>query len=144
MEKQLSANISETRLRSLVSDARPGDILNTESTDQFEQLKRLLVEMKKVGLRICLLDEDGYILRQISSRQRDSGTDNGFNDQQKSVIKALERVLEACRKEGVTLVGYSDSLVALPTQLLQTDIASAEARELNSTGVYIGAEMLNP
>lgn len=63
-----------------------------------------------MGLRLCLLDEDGYILRQVSSRSKSERVKPGFNEQQKRVLKALERVLDACEREKISLVGYSDSL----------------------------------
>jgi len=142
METQLNKNASESSMRELVQGAASGDILNTLSSEQFETLKKFLVEYKKIGLRLCLLDEDGYILRQVSSRSKAEHMEPGLNSQQKRVLKALERVLEACDREGISLIGYSDSLVAVPTKLLHTDLASAEAREIDSGDVYIGADLL--
>jgi len=142
MESQLNRGSTATAMRDLVRQAQAGDTINAVSQEQFDALKRLLVEYKKVGLRLCLLDDDGYIIRQVSSRSKSEQVDTGFTTQQKRVIKALERVLEACEKEKIALVGYSDSLVAVPAQLLQTDLASAEAREIESLGVYLGADLL--
>lgn len=144
MEKDISSTLSDAQVRELVKTASSGDTLNTSSQEQFELIKKLLVEYKRVGLRLCLLDDDGYILRQISSRSRTEAVEPGFNTQQKRVLKALERVLEACERENIALVGYSDSLVAVPKGLLHTELASAEARELESFGVYIGADLLQP
>ena len=142
MESQLNSTATDAAMRELVSSASTGDIINTVTQAQFDQLKRLLVEYKKVGLRLCLLDEDGYILRQVSSRSKSERVEPGFNEQQKRVLKALERVLEACEREDIRLVGYSDSLVAVPAVLLHTDLASAEARELETGDVYLGADIL--
>lgn len=142
MESQLNRGSTAIAMRDLVRQAQEGDTINAVSQEQFDALKRLLVEYKKVGLRLCLLDDDGYIIRQVSSRSKSEQVDTGFTTQQKRVIKALERVLEACEKEKIALVGYSDSLVAVPAQLLQTDLASAEAREIESLGVYLGADLL--
>jgi len=144
MEKDISSALSDAQIRELVKNASTGDILNTSSQEQFELIKKLLVEYKRVGLRLCLLDDDGYILRQISSRSRAQVIEPGFSPQQKRVLKALERVLAACERENIALVGYSDSLVAVPKGLLHTELASAEARELESLGVYIGADLLKP
>lgn len=142
MESQLNRGSTAIAMRDLVRQAQAGDTINAVSQEQFDALKRLLIEYKKVGLRLCLLDDDGYIIRQVSSRSKSEQVDTGFTTQQKRVIKALERVLEACEKEKIALVGYSDSLVAVPAQLLQTDLASAEAREIESLGVYLGADLL--
>jgi len=142
MESQLNRGSTAIAMRDIVRQAQEGDTINAVNQEQFDALKRLLVEYKKVGLRLCLLDDDGYIIRQVSSRSKSEQVDTGFTTQQKRVIKALERVLEACEKEKIALVGYSDSLVAVPAQLLQTDLASAEAREIESLGVYLGADLL--
>src|SRR5210317_1631955 len=144
MEKEISLALSQPQLRDIVSAAQSGDTLNTASTEQFETIKKLLIEYKLVGLRVCLLDEDGYILRQVSSRSRSESVDAGLNGRQQRVIKALERVLEACDKENIALVGYSDSLVAIPKQLVNTELASSEALEVEDSGVYIGADLLKP
>ena len=142
MESQLNRTATDNAMRELISKSSAGDTINAVTPAQFDLLKKLLVEYKKVGLRLCLLDEDGYILRQVSSRSKSERIETGFNEQQKRVLKALERVLEACEREKISLVGYSDSLVAVPAGLLHTDLASAEARELESGEVYIGADLL--
>lgn len=144
MERDIGKTLSEPQVREIVRSATAGDSLNTSTPEQFELIKKLLVEYKRVGLRVCLLDDDGYILRQISSRSRAEAIEPGFNSQQKQVLKALERVLLACERENISLVGYSDSLVAVPKALLHTDLASAEAREMETFGVYIGADLLKP
>lgn len=142
MESQLNLSSTETQISELIKSANAGDTINAVSQEQFDLLKRLLIEYKKVGLRLCLLDEDGYILRQVSSRSKSEQTSPGFTAQQKRVIKALERVLQACEQEKIALVGYSDSLVAIPAPLLHSDLASAEAREVECGDVYIGADLL--
>lgn len=142
MESQLNRGSTAIAMRDLIRQAQAGDTINAVNQEQFDTLKGLLVEYKKVGLRLCLLDDDGYIIRQVSSRSKSEQVETGFTAQQKRVIKALERVLEACEKEKIALVGYSDSLVAVPEQLLQSDLASAEAREIESLGVYLGADLL--
>lgn len=142
MELEVTTELSEKSIDERVLNSNPGDIFNTVDNQQFELLKKLLVRHKKVGLRVCLLDEDGYILRQVSSRARDDLPLSGLNERQKKVLTALERVLEACEREKINLIGYSDTLVALPSQLLNTEHASAEARELETLNVYIGADLL--
>lgn len=144
MEKEISPKLTEQQIRELVKSVKSGDTLNTASTEQFELIKKLLVEYKLVGLRLCLLDEDGYILRQVSSRSRNETVEATLSPRQHKVLKALERVLDACDKENIALIGYSDSLVAMPRQLVNTDLASAEAREVDDSGVYIGADLLKP
>lgn len=142
MEIQVNPKADDLQLTKIIKGAEPGATLNTENEYQFELIKRLLVQYKRVGLRVCLLDEDGYITRQISSRMREEHAQAGFNDKQLSVIKALERVLSHCRQEGISLIGYSDELVAVPSILLHNDLGSEQSLEIEDRGVYLGADSL--
>lgn len=142
MEIQISPDLDDVQLVNRVRNAESGCTLNIQSDRQFELVKRLMVQHKKVGLRVCLVDEDGYITRQISSRLREEHTQMGFNDKQKSVLKALDRVLEHCRKEGISLIGYSDQMVAVPALLVNTEYATEQSREIDDQGVYFGADSL--
>ncbi|GGO76652.1 hypothetical protein GCM10011348_04370 [Marinobacterium nitratireducens] len=110
----------------------------------FGLAKSALVREKIAGVTIQLLDADGYAIRQVTSRRRDENASQGdaLNDRQVAVVKALEKVLAYCRKEGVQLVGYSDELVALPAHVKPEDIATASARDIDTRGVYRGAEAL--
>lgn len=144
MEISISSSFTEKQIRRLVNGAASGDTFNVESPDHFALLRGLLIEYKKVGLRVCLLDEDGYIVKQVSSRARENLAHQGLNDTQLKVVKALERVLEHCAREGITLVGYSDQLVAIPTRLAELNLQSEQAREIDDHGVYLGADQVHP
>ena len=65
MEIQVNPKADDLQLTKIVKGAESGATLNTENEHQFELIKRLLVQHKRVGLRVCLLDKDGYITRQI-------------------------------------------------------------------------------
>lgn len=110
----------------------------------FSLAKGALVREKIAGVTIQLLDSDGYAIRQVTSRRRDDSPSrsDALNDRQIAVVKALEKVLAYCRKEGVQLVGYSDELVALPAHVKPEEIASASALDVDTRGVYRGAEAL--
>jgi len=109
----------------------------------FKLAKLVLVQEKIENITIQLLDSDGYAIRQVTSKKRsDSLKQDQLNDRQRSVVKALEKVLAHCKQEGVQLVGYSDELVALPAHVSLEDISSAGAIEVQSRGVYKGADAI--
>lgn len=144
MEIKIKAEIQDLQLAQIIKDAEEGSIINVLNERHFELVKRLLVQFRRVGLRVCLLDEDGYITRQISSRMREEQIQTGFNDKQLATIKALEKVLAHCHREGVSLLGYSDELVAIPAHLVNSDTSSEQARDINHKGCYLGADRLKP
>ncbi|MCP8689309.1 response regulator [Marinobacterium sedimentorum] len=112
----------------------------------FNSAKHALVQEKLSGVTLQLLDADGYAIRQVTSRRRSdqAPVPDRLNDRQLTVIKALEKVLRHCQKEGIQLVGYSDELVALPAQIKPEAIASACALDIETYGAYRGAEALTP
>ncbi len=58
------------------------------------------------------------------------------------MVRALEKVLLHCKKEGIQLIGYSDELVAMPVIVSSDDVSPAVALDINSHGVYRGADSL--
>ncbi len=118
-----------------------GDVINCSDLGIFEAAKSILVREKLPGLTIQLLDNAHYVQRSVTSRKRRS-TDqtDRFNDRQEAVLKALEKVLAHCEKEGIRLIGFSDDLVAVPAHLDDGSGLSAEAVDLDTSGVYRGAE----
>ncbi|WP_240776409.1 response regulator [Nitrincola alkalilacustris] len=98
---------------------------------------------KAIGITVQLLDSDQYVIRQASSRKRsDQATDKQFSDRQLTVIKALEKVLRHCKKEGIQLIGFSDELVAQPSGLDPQELMSAYALEVDTSDAYKGADSL--
>ncbi|WP_432695179.1 response regulator [Marinobacterium sp. YM272] len=140
MEHQIDIRSEQEEITAIVRMAHSGDTIACRRESQFEICKRALVEAKLVGITIQLLDDDGYIIRQTSSKKRSQVNGPTFNDRQLAVIKALEKVLAHCKKEGISLIGYSDELVALPTSIAGTDLASAYAIDVYTSGCYRGAD----
>ncbi len=140
MEYPIDIDSTQEAITALVAGAESGDTVYCRRESQFEVAKKALVANKRAGVTLCLLDQDGYVVRQTASRKRSAQQGPRLTDRQLVVIRALEKVLAHCRKEGVALVGYSDELVALPAQLTGTDLASAYAVEVDASGVYRGAE----
>ncbi|MBS97745.1 MAG: response regulator [Oceanospirillaceae bacterium] len=123
-----------------MAGASPGDTICCKRDSQFETCKQALIKAKLAGVTICLLDQDDYVIRQTSSKKRTQVSGPQLNDRQLAVIKALEKVLSHCKKEGVTLIGYSDELVALPSGLVGSELASAYAVDVDAHGSYRGAD----
>lgn len=143
MEYHIDIDSAREAIEALVAGVESGDTLYCQRESQFEVAKQALVAFKRAGVTLCLQDQDGYVVRQTSSRKRNTQHGPRLTDRQWVVIRALEKVLAHCQKEGVALVGYSDELVALPASLAGTDLASAYAVEVDASGVYQGAERID-
>lgn len=140
MEYHIDIKDETDEISELFRQVKSGDTLYCKRDSQFEICKKLLVRFKLADVTICLLDQDDYIVHQTSSRKREKVSGPQLNDRQMAVIAALERVLQHCKKEGIALIGYSDELVAMPECLAGTDISSAYALDVDSSGVYRGAD----
>lgn len=140
MEYHIDTNAEPEAITAIVNGAVSGDTICCQHENQFEVCKRALLAARLPGVTLCLLDADGYVVRQTSSKKRTRGDNRRFNDRQLAVIKALERVLAHCKQEGITLIGYSDELVALPEGLLGTELASVHALSIYASGAYRGAD----
>lgn len=140
MEYQIDINSEKDEIVTLIKSAVSGDTICCKRESQFEICKSALVEAKLAGVTICLLDQDDYVIRQTSSKKRNQVKGPRLTDRQLVVIKALEKVLGHCKKEGISLIGYSDELVALPESIVLSDLASAYAVSVDSSGCYRGAD----
>lgn len=148
----VKAGADRDKLSQIMSNANSGDTINVSVIDQFEHLKSLIVAQKRVGIRIALLDDDGYVIRQIATKRREATVDTNasaipedtsgaFTARQQAVIKALERVMHHLHKEGVSLVGYSDELVAVPSTA-KSSHSSDLSLEVDTSGTYTGSHKL--
>jgi predicted RNA-binding protein with RPS1 domain len=142
----------QEKLQKIITNCSAGDTINVVNSEQFEDLKKLLVAAKKIDIRLVMIDDEGYVSRQIHTKQRTeapsselseaklSARYSGFNDRQMSVIRALERVMSHCKKEGISLVGYSDELVAIPAHSAHQFESTVDNYDLDTQGVYTGAD----
>ncbi len=103
-----------------------------------------MVKEKQAGVTVQLVDEQGFAIRQVTSKtpEEDRPTDCQLSTRQASVVRALEKVLMHCKKEGVQLVGYSDELVAMPAEVDPEDVSPAVALDVETFGVYRGADAI--
>lgn len=110
----------------------------------FSLAKIVLIKEKLVGVTLQLVDEQGYAIRQVTSKrpEDDKPSDSALSTRQAAVIRALEKVLSHCKKEGIQLIGYSDELVAMPTAVQTLDVSPAVALDVETYGVYRGADSL--
>jgi len=142
MDIDLSEKPSADEIIEALKKCKADDAVCCQSEQVFQQAKILLVKHKLSDVTVQLLDHEGYAIRQVTSKKRAEGRQDQLNDRQIAVIKALEKVLLHCKKEGIQLVGYSDELVALPAHIGHEEISSAGALDINSFGVYQGADSL--
>ncbi|GAB0151635.1 response regulator [Marinobacterium sp. BA1] len=143
MEFYLSSDIGVQEVTERLRACSPGDQVSCSDEALFEVAKAVLVREKLAGLTIQLLDAGDYVLRTVTSRRRHQVEKlDRFNDRQESVLKALERVLAHCDKEGIRLIGFSDELVAVPAHLDNSACLTAEAVDVDTSGVYRGADSI--
>ncbi|MBQ0784973.1 MAG: response regulator [Amphritea sp.] len=110
----------------------------------FSLAKVVLVKEKLAGITLQLVDDQGYATRQVTSKKpsQDRPSDSHLSTRQTAVIRALEKVMSHCRKEGIQLIGYSDELVAMPVVVRADDVSPAVALDIETHGVYRGADSL--
>lgn len=110
----------------------------------FSLAKVVLVKEKLAGITLQLVDDQGYATRQVTSKKpsQDKPSDSHLSTRQTAVIRALEKVMSHCKREGIQLVGYSDELVALPVVVSADDVSPAVALDIETYGVYRGADTL--
>src|SRR5690554_2993820 len=143
MEFYLPADTSVQDVTERLRACSPGDQVSCSDEALFEVAKAVLVREKLAGLTVQLLGDSDYVLRSVTSRRRSEGERiNRLNDRQEAVLRALERVLAHCEKEGIRLIGFSDDLVAVPAHLDSSACLSAEAVEVDTSGVYCGADSI--
>jgi hypothetical protein len=135
-------NADSDKLKKIVTNSNPGDNINVSNLQQFEQLKGLIIDAKAIDLSLSLIDDDGYVLKQISTKRRvkekQSTQSSSFTARQMSVISALERVMTLLDKEGISLIGYSDELVATISD--DSSLQTGElAIDVDTKGIYKGA-----
>ncbi|SIQ25074.1 hypothetical protein SAMN05421647_103169 [Marinobacterium stanieri] len=134
---------TETRVQDVTERMRAcesGDIVSCSDEALFEVIKAVMVREKLTGLTIQLLDSDEYVLRTVTSKRRSEKQQDRFTDRQEAVIRALEKVLAHCEKEGIQLVGFSDELVAIPAHMDDGSGFSAAAVDIDTSGIYRGAD----
>jgi len=143
MDIFIATDASYTDIVSTIRDSDAKDTLCCTSEAVFALAKKALVNEKLTGVTVQLLDSEGYAVRQVTSKKRgDKPPADHLSDRQIAVVRTLEKVLYHCRKEGIQLVGYSDELVAMPSGLAAQDLATAGIRDVETYGVYIGADAL--
>jgi hypothetical protein len=143
MDINLSPEAEYEEIVNALHQCGPEDAVCCETESLFKKAKKLLIKEKLKDVTIQLLDSDGYAVRQVTSKPKAVNRDQ-LTGRQIAVVKALEKVLMHCKKEGVQLVGYSDELVALPAHIAAEDVASASAVDINCYDAYKGADSVLP
>jgi hypothetical protein len=145
MDITLNAEANGDEILAAIKQCGLEDAVCCLNESTFKKAKLALVQEKIKGVTIQLLDDDGYAIKQVTSKQRsDKSRSDQLNDRQRNIVRALEKVLLHCKKEGIQLVGYSDELVALPAHISLEGVSSAGAIDVDCRGVYRGADAIMP
>jgi hypothetical protein len=140
MEYDLVEETSNEQIKEVLLNCESLDVVNCYSLEVFNEAKAVLISEKLIGKTVQLLDEDDYVLQQVTSKKReDADGEVEFSDRQLAVIKALEKVFDHCKKEGIKVIGYSDELVAYPANCNDQEQASEFCLEINTSQTYKGA-----
>ena len=140
MEYDLVDNATYEEIKAVLISTVPEDVVNCFSLEVFNEAKKVLIDEKLTEKTLQLLDDEDYVLQQVTSKKRQEvDQEVEFSDRQLTVIKALEKVFEHCEREGIKLIGYSDELVALPANCQNIEEASAFCLEINTNQTYKGA-----
>jgi hypothetical protein len=140
MEYDLVDNTTYEDIKSVLIKCTAQDVVNCYSLEVFDEAKSVLINEKLTEKTVQLLDEDDYVLQQVTSKKREEADKEvEFSDRQLAVIKAMEKVLKHCQREGIKLIGYSDELVAYPANCDNIDLASEYCLEIDTSQTYKGA-----
>lgn len=144
MEKTIQEPSTYQSVADLLNQGAEGDIFGCLTEGSFDLAKVALVKEKLSGITVQLLDGDGYAVRQVTSKRREKSVarQESLSDRQVKVVKALEKVLMHCKREGIQLIGYSDELVALPASISEEEISAAGAVDIDCYGSYRGADAI--
>ncbi|MFP8965955.1 response regulator [Pokkaliibacter sp. CJK22405] len=147
MDINLSPLASMEDIRDAIRRCTADDIICCHAEAVFQEAKRALQQSAKADVTLQLIDYDGYAVRQASSRRKgEEGKKklvNQLTPQQMAVVAALEKVLQHCRRHNIALVGFSDSLVAVPAHMLEASthaVHTMAALEINSHQAYRGMD----
>jgi hypothetical protein len=140
MEFDLVDKVEYEDIKEVLVNSLPDDVVNCYSLEVFNDAKKVLIQEKLTEKTVQLLDDEDYVLQQVTSKKREEVNNKvEFSDRQLTVIKALEKVLEHCQREGIKLIGYSDELVAYPANCNDIEEASEYCLEINTSETYKGA-----
>ncbi|WP_324769195.1 response regulator [Pokkaliibacter plantistimulans] len=147
MDINLSPLASLEDIRDAIRRCGAEDVICCHAEAVFHEAKRALQQSAKADVTLQLIDYDGYAIRQASSRRKGAPAKPKLSDQltrqQMAVVSALEKVLQHCRRHNIALVGFSDSLVAVPAHLLEQDshaVHTMAALEVNTHQAYCGMD----
>ncbi|WP_210395095.1 hypothetical protein [Motiliproteus sediminis] len=130
-------------LMAAAEQAAPGADLQCHLERQYAILKIALLKLQRDDLSLSLMDGRGAISRQVTARKRaDTVDESGMTQTQRLALQALEKAFQRCRAQGLLVVGFSDSLVAVPEALgCGAEVLSTpSAVELDTHDAYHGFE----
>ncbi|OMH32699.1 hypothetical protein [Motiliproteus sp. MSK22-1] len=145
MNISLSNSLRATEVLRIVKDAASDSTLCCQSERQFALVKIALLKSQRADLSIQLQDAQGSLLKQVIPRRKnkpESPASEELSNSQIKAIKTLESAFRQCQAEKLSIVGFSDGLVALPEKLglSLAVLSSTSALDVDASDVYKGFE----
>ncbi|HEY5718435.1 MAG TPA: hypothetical protein VIS52_08040 [Motiliproteus sp.] len=143
MTIEIEADDKASQLLGVVKSAPLGAEIHCRLERQYGILKIALVKLQRDDLSVVLQDSAGRVLRQVTARKRTQAevhNPDALSQSQLAAAKELERAFRRCKEVKLRLVGFSDSLVAVPEHLgCGADVLSSpDALELDTHDAYHG------
>ena len=148
MNITLSNSLKATEVLRTVKDAVSDSTLCCRTERLFSLVKIALIKSQRADLSIQLQDANGNLLKQVIPRRKsktETVSDNELSNSQIKAIKTLENAFKQCQIEKLSIVGFSDGLVALPEKLglSLAVLSSTSALDVDASDVYKGFESDN-
>ncbi|MCW9053926.1 MAG: hypothetical protein OQJ91_16695 [Motiliproteus sp.] len=128
-----------------VKKAESGAVFYCTDERQFSLAKIALVKSQRTDLSIQLKDAQSRLLKQVVPRRKNAKEEqqaDEMNSNQVSAIRALEDAFRQCQAMKLTVIGFSDGLVAVPNSLGggMDALSSTAAIDVDTSDVYRGYE----
>ncbi len=144
MKISIPDNQKTTDVIRKVNESESGSTFSCSSERMFSLLKIALVKSQRSDLSIQLLDNSGKLLKQVVSRRKEAEEQESdeLSLPQVKAVRALEEAFRQCQAMKLTVIGFSDGLVAVPEKLgvNLAVLSSTSAMDVDSSDVYKGFE----
>ena len=145
MNIKIPDNHKASEIFHTVKQAESGAVLCCTDERQFSLAKIALVKSQRTDLSIQLKDAQSRLLKQVVPRKKEIEEElskEELSSNQVSAIRALEDAFRQCQAMKLTVIGFSDGLVAVPNNLgggLEV-LSSTAAMDVDTSDVYRGYE----
>ncbi len=145
MNISIPVDASTSEVVQAVRQADEGVSLVCQSERQYALVKIALVKLQRSDLSVELQNGHGYLLKQLVARRKSepvTSSREGLAEPQIKAVRALEAAFRQCYNAKLSIIGFSDGLVAVPVDLgvsLEV-LSSTSAMDVDAQEVYRGFE----